>query len=215
MSTQRYYSFSIVTYHIDIDIIISFISKTFKHAYILHDKDENKDPHYHIICSFKANLSFERVKSYFPNNQNTFVQPLYDKLKSFRYLTHKDNSEKYQYSDDLVVCNDLRYYVQNSSSEKVLEREEFFNDIADNVLTEKELFLKYGRDYIKNRLSYINFVDKCLKQDNDIKRGYPSGIRLLTFSDFMFDCYSRLDQLNALHPDVQLDIFDLFPFIKN
>lgn len=199
--TDRFYSFCICTYHTDVDIINDFCSKTFKFAYILHDKDENKSPHYHIVCSFKRNMSFSAVRKLFPLEQNTLVQQMFDKVSSFEYLTHKNNPEKYQYSDDLVKTNDLKYFVGTSSeTSKLIERQEFFDDLAYHNISEKDLFLKYGRDYIKNQSVYRKFVNSCLKQDFEIMRGYPDGIDLIPYDVFQF----TLDTVLSASADTQL-----------
>lgn len=69
----------------------------------LHDKDmnptgEEKKEHYHIILSFGAPTTYNNVKSI----TDEFNQPIPIPLESvrgyYRYFTHLDNPEKYQYN---------------------------------------------------------------------------------------------------------------------
>ncbi len=74
-----------------------------------HDKDVNPDgttkkPHYHIILCFPNTTTYNNVK----NITDSLNQPIpisLDAVKGyFRYLTHKDNPEKYQYNEKEIEC---------------------------------------------------------------------------------------------------------------
>lgn len=71
----------------------------------LHDKDINPDetkkkPHWHIIVSWSNTTTFRSARAL---AQNVLHSPLPIVLKSvdgmYRYLTHADNPEKFQYSE--------------------------------------------------------------------------------------------------------------------
>ena len=73
----------------------------------LHDKDvnptgENKKAHWHIILSFPGPTTDKTVKQI----MDEIGQPLPIALESvrgyFRYFTHKDNPEKYQYDSTQI-----------------------------------------------------------------------------------------------------------------
>lgn len=76
-----------------------------------HDKDVNPDgtpkkPHYHIILCFPNTTTYNNVKSI----TDSLNQPIPISLDAvngyYRYLTHKDNPEKYQYSpEDIDTLN--------------------------------------------------------------------------------------------------------------
>lgn len=153
---ERYYSFKVVTYHTDIEIIKSFCKNCFKYAYILHDKDDT-DSHYHILCTFKQNKSFESVRAFMPEGQNTFVQPMKDKRGDYDYLTHLNCPEKYQYDSSAIVCNDLSYFAGKLSQS--LDNEEFYNDLTDPTKSLKMLAIRYGRDFMRNFARYREFLD--------------------------------------------------------
>lgn len=153
---DRYYSFKVVTYHTDIDVIKSFCKNCFKYAYILHDKDDT-DPHYHILCTFKQNKSFESVRALMPEGQNTLVKPMKDKRGDYDYLTHLNCPEKYQYDSSAIVCNDISYFVGKVSQS--LDNEEFYNDLTDPTKSLKMLAIRYGRDFMRNFARYREFIE--------------------------------------------------------
>lgn len=192
MPISRNYSFNIVTYVTNIESIIDFCSLTFKYAYILHDKDLNKSPHFHIICSFKQNKSFDSVRKAFPGDQNTLVQKLIDKYSSFEYLTHKNDPDKYQYDDALVVTNDSKYFSRPLSKE--FSNEQFLFDICFSTLSQYDLALRYGRDYIIHRTQYLEFKNTILFEQDDIERGYPAHIELLSIERFLNDIHYHENQ---------------------
>lgn len=91
----------------------------------LHDKDINADgepkkAHYHIILVYAGPTSFNVVNSLCESLNQPIPQPLESVRGYYRYLTHKDNPEKYQYSDtDIVTFGgfDYRDYVEMTKSE--------------------------------------------------------------------------------------------------
>lgn len=75
----------------------------------LHDKDTNptgeeKKAHYHVIVCFGGPTTFSNVKK---NITDPLGQPHPQYLMSvkgmYRYLTHKDNPEKYQYNETEIT----------------------------------------------------------------------------------------------------------------
>lgn len=76
----------------------------------LHDKDIDdggngkklKKPHYHIILCFGSPTTFNNVKAI----TDELCQPIPISLESvrgyYRYFTHKDNAEKYQYNENEI-----------------------------------------------------------------------------------------------------------------
>lgn len=183
----RSYSFNIVTYVTDIQAITDFCTNTFKYAFILHDQDLNKSPHYHIICSFKQNKSFDSVRKLLPAHQNTIVEKLIDKYGAFEYLTHKNNPDKFQYSSELISTNDLKYFERPLSKE--FSNEQFLFDLCFSILSEYDLAVRYGRDYIIHRSQYLSFKNVILSEQLSIERGYPAYFELLTYERFLSDIH--------------------------
>lgn len=91
----------------------------------LHDKDLNADgepkkAHYHVIVTYSGPTSFNVVKSLCDELNCPIPQPLEQIRGYYRYLTHKDNPEKAQYSeDDIQLLNgfDIRDYVELTATE--------------------------------------------------------------------------------------------------
>lgn len=79
----------------------------------LHDKDINptgeiKKAHYHIILCYSGPTTFNSVKKITDNLNQPIPIPLEQVRGYFRYLTHKDNPEKYQYNDnEITTINDF------------------------------------------------------------------------------------------------------------
>ena len=70
----------------------------------LHDKDVNptgepKKPHYHVIACYNGPTSFNVVKKLTDQLNAPIPIPLEAVKGYYRYLTHKDNPEKYQYCE--------------------------------------------------------------------------------------------------------------------
>lgn len=93
----------------------------------LHDKDVNPDgtvkkPHYHIIAIYGNPTTYNNVKNLTEKLNAPIPQPL-DQVKGmYRYFTHKDNPEKYQYEEkDIQVINgfDILEYVELSKGEVI------------------------------------------------------------------------------------------------
>lgn len=78
----------------------------------LHDKDVNptgeiKKPHFHIIISFPGPTTFNSVQE-LSNNllSGVLVKPIDSIRGLYRYFTHKDNPEKFQYNEsDIILLN--------------------------------------------------------------------------------------------------------------
>lgn len=78
----------------------------------LHDKDINADgtpkkPHYHIILSFAGPKSYESVKAITDTFNSPIPQQIQNMVGQLRYLIHKDNPEKAQYSPTDIVDNSM------------------------------------------------------------------------------------------------------------
>ena len=73
----------------------------------LHDKDldpteEVKKPHYHVIVMYGNPTTYNNVKNFTDSLNGTIPIPLEQVKGYYRYLTHKDNPEKYQYNENEI-----------------------------------------------------------------------------------------------------------------
>ncbi len=70
----------------------------------IHDKDINPDgspkkAHYHVILAYSGPTSFNVVKALTDKFNSPIPKPLEQIRGYYRYLSHKDNPEKYQYDE--------------------------------------------------------------------------------------------------------------------
>lgn len=73
----------------------------------LHDKDINPDnepkkPHFHILLCYPGPTTFNAVNSLTSSLNQPIPQPLESVKGYYRYFTHKDNPEKFQYQDNEI-----------------------------------------------------------------------------------------------------------------
>lgn len=91
----------------------------------LHDKDvdptgEPKKAHYHVILVYGAPTTYNNVKAFTDKLNQPIPQALEQVRGYYRYLTHKDNPDKYQYADsEIVTFNgfDIADFTEISKSE--------------------------------------------------------------------------------------------------
>ena len=74
----------------------------------LHDCDVNADgvfkkPHYHVILTFDGPTTFENVVELIKPFNSPIPQPLSSLKGYYRYLTHMDNPDKYQYDSKDIL----------------------------------------------------------------------------------------------------------------
>lgn len=123
-----------------------------------HDKDINADgspkkPHYHIIVCYDGPTSYNVIKRISDSVNATIPQPLEQIRGYYRYFTHKDNAEKYQYSEkDITTINgfNINNYIELSYTE------------VSSILLQLQYLI---RD--KHFLEYSDLLDYLV--DNDLK----------------------------------------------
>lgn len=120
----------------------------------LHDKDldptgEPKKPHYHIILCYSGPTSFNVVKALCDSLNQPIPQALEQVRGYYRYLTHKDNPEKYQYSDeDIQPLNgfNISDFVELSKSEILEIKKKLQELIRTEGIIEYSDFMDYLLD---------------------------------------------------------------------
>lgn len=123
----------------------------------LHDKDQLEDgsgktkkPHYHVIVVYGSPTTFNNVKSLTDSFNSPIPQALEQVRGYYRYLTHKDNPEKYQYEDKDIITgggfniadfieltksevSEIKFKLQALIREKdMIEYEDFMDFVQDN-----------------------------------------------------------------------------------
>lgn len=160
---------------------------------ITHHVGELKAPHYHLLLRFNHPITFNgaiyECKSYI-TSQNVRVEIVKDVYASYDYLTHDGFEDKYQYSlDDISRYGDCSYF------DKLLnDGDKNSSFVADLVsLSEYEMALRYGKDYMKNYKKYNEFRD------------------LMMGNSLIPDEHARYMQwLYLFHPDVENGTLDKF-----
>lgn len=125
----------------------------------LHNKDldatgEPKKPHYHIILLFPGPTSGSIVWDLVVGQLNQPIPiPLEGVRGMYRYFTHRDNADKYQYDEkDIEVINgfDINAYADLTSADKSKIKMELVKLIREKVITE-----------------YADFIDTLIELDKD------------------------------------------------
>lgn len=127
----------------------------------LHDKDINptgeiKKPHYHVILCYSGPTSFSVVSRLTDSLNCPIPQPLEQIKGYYRYFTHMDNPEKFQYdAHDILSINgfnildfcDLtwREIVTYKLHLQSLIRESDITEYSDlmDILQDNEMFTEY------------------------------------------------------------------------
>lgn len=120
----------------------------------LHDKDLNptgepKKAHYHIILCYSGPTTFNAVNSLCDSLNQPIPQALEQVRGYYRYLTHKDNPEKYQYSDeDIQTLNgfNISDFVELSKSEVLEIKKKLQELIRTECIVEYSDFMDYLLD---------------------------------------------------------------------
>lgn len=171
----------------DIESIINSKANQIDHAFmIFHDKDEAEN-HHHIVFGLKGSRKIGEIRGWFSKcvdeegkEVNTWAEPVLSCSGIADYLTHSTERAKgkHQYSefDIKVILGDLaQYKLLKTNSEikagalakaasKADECESLIQDIIDHVPS-REMARRYGRDFMKNRKSYLEFASIVLMEE--------------------------------------------------
>lgn len=110
----------------------------------LHNMDVNPDntkkkEHYHIILCYEGPTTFNNVNSLCEKLNQPIPQPLEQLRGYYRYLIHKDNPEKYQYSQDLITTIngfDVNNYLELTNLQVLSGMKVLIQLIQDNYIYE-------------------------------------------------------------------------------
>lgn len=148
------------SYDLDINFIIDKISiVSNKYFGILHNKDIETREHYHFILYFDNSLSLKRVLLILSTILNidkscisasTYLNIRYD----MRYLTHKDNKDKYQYSDKEIYTNDIDLYNLYVNDYKDFNINDLIN-FSNSCKNITEIIQIVGKDYFEKHWRLI------------------------------------------------------------
>lgn len=129
----------------------------------VHKKGDIEKIHFHMLVSFYNGHTFSSVKRMFTTeHDNPRVEKALDMLGCYRYLTHMDNPDKYQYSSsDIIYAVDKKFY-----DELLLHGDKKDNDnqalaIVKDLLkgvNPMVMIHRYGRDYVIHKRAYEEVV---------------------------------------------------------
>lgn len=130
----------------------------------LHDKDidptgEPKKPHYHIILVYGSPTTYNNVKAFTDKLHQPIPQPLEQVRGYYRYLTHKDNPEKYQYPEsEIETVNgfNIADFVELTKSEVNAMKGELLELIREKHMKEYCDFMDYVQDNLD--MSYFDIA---------------------------------------------------------
>lgn len=140
----------------------------------LHDKDLDptgmpKKAHYHVIACYSGPTSFNVVKTLTASLNQPIPQPLEQVRGYYRYFTHKDNPEKFQYDESGI---------STINGFNILD----FVELSRREVNEIKLKLQ---DLIRSAdlLEYSDFMD--LLADSDM----PTEYDVAASNTFFFEKY--------------------------
>lgn len=141
----------------------------------LHDKDENPDnelkkPHYHILICFPGPTTFKKVNTLCSQLNSPIPKRVLSIIGIYRYLTHLDNPEKYQYNEeDIIVLNgfDIKEYNGLTTSQTLVIKKAIQKLIIDNHFTEYSDLMDYiienfSNDFYQVASNNTLFFDRYL-----------------------------------------------------
>lgn len=159
----------------------------------LHDKDVNPDgsikkPHYHLILIYSGPTSYNVVLALTKKLNAPIPKALEAVRGMYRYFTHKDNPEKYQYDEKDIEC--LNGF-----------------DILDFVeLTKSEVLkIKKSLQLLIRQLDlheYSEFMDYCLENLTDMEYDVASS-HTYFFDKYLSSRRYSIPQKNSDSSDVQ------------
>lgn len=159
----------------------------------LHDKDinpteEEKKAHYHVIITYNGPTSFSVVRMLTESLNAPIPQALESVRGYYRYLTHKDNPDKYQYDErEIKILNgfNVSNFIELTKSEVNEIKRKLQDLIRDQNVVEYSVFMDFLLDndlYLEYDVasSHTYFFDKYITS-----RRNQSGqaVRVLVVSD--------------------------------
>lgn len=112
-----------------------------------NEEGEVKKAHHHIILCYAGPTTFNNVKRLTVDELGQTIPKAIDNVRgAYEYLTHKNNPEKYQYSDEEIqFLNgfDIKEIVEQSEKDKALTKIAILDDIKRLEITEYFKLLNY------------------------------------------------------------------------
>lgn len=130
----------------------------------VHRAGEPEKRHIHLLISFYNGHTFSAVKKLFTTEMdNPRVEPVNDMVSCYEYLTHKNNSEKYQYLESELVFHNEEYYQNLLRNGEKRDNDNIAMLIVKDMLKGTSPLImidRYGRDYVIHMRQYKEVVDE-------------------------------------------------------
>lgn len=181
--SSRSYSFSLVCYA-DAEKLEKVCKQYCRHyALAVHNNDvlengEKKPVHTHLLVVMKNACTLTAVRRRFTiDGENALAQPMGDKVSCYRYLTHMDNPEKFQY-DSSIVRSSGAYWLDEE--QQCDEKNEALLGMLDELRGKhnlREMVRKYGRDFVLHYQSYKLFAEALDYEESVQERAEKNAVR--------------------------------------
>lgn len=121
----------------------------------LHDKDLDptglpKKAHYHIILTYSGPTSYNVVKKFTDSLNQPIPQALEQVRGYYRYLTHMDNPEKYQYESK---------YIESINGFNIIDFVELTRSEVSNIKRRLQIVIRE-----RGFTEYSQLMDYCLDE---------------------------------------------------
>ena len=145
------------------DKIIKVAKSSYKYYwYIFHDKDKDengtlKKKHLHLICYDSSPATINKALSNFKGTTlDNCIEGCRSGRAMIRYLIHKDDTDKFQYSPQEVTSNNMtQFYSAIEDSDNVVSLFNSYEELRVGKISVGEFIQRY-----KEQLSSMNFYQQ-------------------------------------------------------
>lgn len=164
-----------------LEIVKSLNTKLYAAIYhdkdILQEKDENgvitekpKKKHLHIMLELKNPTSFNSIQNKF---EGAHIETPRYKKSAYQYLIHNStrSKEKYQYSPDEIISNDLKavkFYIESEDYE-VFKENMWLRYVAEGTRTSYQFTKRFGLNVYKQYWKPYSDMLKELNVDEEMQ----------------------------------------------
>lgn len=164
------------------------------YAFIVHDKDIDEDGnlkaiHKHIVLELKNAITFNSIRNKF---EGAHIELINQKKSAYQYLLHQSprSKEKYQYTLDSIITNDvehLKYIIESENLEQFIESR-FLEYISEGINTRYAFVKRFGLTAYKNYWrAYSEMLDE-LRHNTDTQDDYFALLGLERIENEKYNC---------------------------
>ena len=157
------------------------------YALIVHDKDvlqevdeetgaiieKPKKVHKHIVVEVKNPVSFEAMKKRF---EGAHIETIKYKKSAYQYLIHNSpkSKEKYQYSPDEIISNDLQAvkFAITTEDYEVFKENNFLRYMVEGTKTAYQFTKRFGLNIYKQYWKPYSDMLENLQHDEEMQNDF-------------------------------------------